>query len=111
MKIGITGADGMIGWHLRAFLRVQERHDVRLATRPTFADPERLTAFVDGLDAVVHFAGMNRGAESEVEATNIALATSLITAFERAGPPPRVAYSNSTQVDQDTAYGRGKRAA
>lgn len=112
MNIGITGADGLIGWHLRAFLRVQGGvHDVRLATRPTFADPDRLAAFVKGLDAVVHLAGMNRGEETEVEATNVALAKVLVAAFERAGATPRVAFSNSTQVDQDTAYSRGKRAA
>jgi len=111
MRIGITGSDGLIGWHLRALLRVRGGHDVRLATRPTFSDPEQLAAFVDGLDAVVHFAGMNRGEAAEVEATNLALAKALVAAFERAKAAPRVAFSNSTQMDQDTAYGRGKRVA
>ncbi len=111
MNIGITGADGLIGWHLRAFLRVQGGHEVRLATRPTFADPDQLAAFVDGLDAVVHLAGMNRGEEAEVEATNAALAVALVAACERTGATPRLAFSNSIHVDRDTAYSRGKRAA
>ncbi len=111
MKIGITGADGLIGWHLRAFLRVQGGHDVRLATRATFSDPDRIVAFVEGLDAVVHLAGVNRGEEAEVESTNKTLAVNLVSAFERAGVAPRVAYTNSIHLDRDTAYGRGKRAA
>lgn len=111
MNIGITGADGLIGWHLRAFLRVRGGHDVRLATRHTFVDPDRLAAFVDGLDAVVHLAGMNRGEEAEVEATNVGLAVALVTAFEKSGAVPRVAFSNSIHVDRDTAYSRGKRTA
>lgn len=111
MKLGITGADGLIGWHLRACLRIRGGHEVRLATRSTFADPGKLVAFVDKLDAVVHLAGMNRGEEADIEATNRDLAISLVNAFERAGVAPRVAYSNSIHAGRDTAYGRGKQAA
>ncbi len=111
MNIGITGADGLIGWHLRAFLYLKGGFNVRLATRPTFAQPDQLAAFVEGLDAVVHLAGMNRGNETEVEATNVGLAEALIAAFERTGGAPKVAFSNSIQADLDTGYGRGKRSA
>lgn len=111
MNIGITGADGLIGWHLRAFLRARGGHDVRPATRATFSDPSRLAAFVGGLDGVVHLAGMNRGDEAEVERVNIELSRALVEAFERTGAAPRVAFANSTHVDRDTAYGRGKRGA
>ncbi len=111
MNLGITGADGLIGWHLRAYLRIQGGHEVRLATRSTFADPNKLATFVAKLDAVVHLAGMNRGEEADLEATNKGLAVALVNAFERAGVTPRVAYSNSIHADRDTAYGRGKCAA
>lgn len=111
MRLGITGADGLLGWHLRALLRVQAEHDVRLATRATFADATRLAAFVEGVDAVVHCAGMNRGAETEVEAINIALAEALVAACERSATKPRLVFSNSAHIERDTCYGRGKRAA
>ncbi len=111
MNIGITGADGLIGWHLRAFLRLQGGHNIRLATRPTFADPDQLTAFVTGLDAVVHLAGMNKHDEG-VEAINLKLAVDLTAALERAKVSPRVAYSNTIWADRDdTPYSRSKRAA
>lgn len=112
MKIGITGADGLIGWHQRAYLKtVDKGHEVRLADRSTFSQPGLLAGFVDGLDAVIHLAGMNRGDEAEIEATNSGLARDLVAACEQTGARPFVVYANSTHEDRDTAYGRGKRAA
>ena len=67
MKIGITGCDGLLGWHQRAYLKTMDGgHEVRLANRATFAQPESLAGFVQGLDAIIHLAGMNRGADAEV---------------------------------------------
>lgn len=111
MKIGITGADGLIGWHQRAYLKAIGGHEVRLANRATFSQPELLLSFVAGLDAVIHLAGMNRGDESEIEAVNTALAQKLVTACEQASASPYMVYANSTHEDRNTAYGRGKRAA
>jgi len=111
VKIGITGSDGLIGWHLRAYLRVIRDDEVRLANRTTFAEPARIGAFVTDLDAIIHFAGVNRGEELEVEAANVALARELAAACERKGSRPFLVFANSTQEGQDTGYGRGKRAA
>jgi UDP-2-acetamido-2,6-beta-L-arabino-hexul-4-ose reductase len=111
MKIGITGADGLIGWHQRAYLKIIGGYEVRLASRETFRQPELLTGFVDGLDAIIHLAGMNRGEDAEIEATNTALARDLVSACEQTGTRPFVVYANSTHQDRDTAYGRGKRVA
>jgi len=112
MKIGITGADGLLGFHLRALLHArQEAQEVRLATRETFRDDTSLDRFVLGLDAIIHCAGMNRGGEAEVESVNLLLAADLVAALERTGSWTRVIYANSTHHVRDTAYGRGKRAA
>lgn len=111
MKIGVTGADGLIGWHQRAYLKAIGGHDVRLANRTTFSQPELLVDFVTGLDAIIHLAGMNRGDEAEVEAVNAALAQKLVAACEQASVSPFMVYANSTHEDRNTAYGRGKRAA
>lgn len=112
MKLGITGADGLIGWHQRAYLKaIDGGHAVRLADRAAFQQPEALAAFVQGLDAIIHLAGMNRGADAEIEATNAALARDLVAACEQSGTRPFLVFANSTHQDRDTAYGRGKRAA
>jgi UDP-2-acetamido-2,6-beta-L-arabino-hexul-4-ose reductase len=112
MKIGITGADGLVATHLRAHLHKREDiAEVRLARRDTFRSPSALDGFVAGLDGIVHCAGMNRGEDTEVEQTNGWLAEMLVAAFERTGARPRVVYTNSTHYERDSAYGRGKRAA
>lgn len=112
MKIGITGSEGLIGWHQRAYLKtIGGDHEIRLANRETFKQPHLLAGFVNGLDAIIHLSGMNRGEDTEIEATNAALASDLIAACEHTGARPFVVYANSTHQDRDTAYGRGKRAA
>lgn len=112
MKIGITGADGLIGFHLRALLRASQGvHETRLATRDTFRDSGSLSRFVEGLDTIFHCAGMNRGDEAEIERVNRQLAEELAAALERAGSRATVVYANSTHFSRDTPYGRGKRRA
>ena len=112
MKIGITGSEGLIGWHQRVYLKtIGGDHEIRLANRETFKQPGLLTGFVGGLDAIIHLAGMNRGDDTEIEATNTALACDLVAACEQTGTRPFLVYANSTHQDRDTAYGRGKRAA
>lgn len=112
MKIGITGSEGLIGWHQRAYFKtIGGDHEIRLANRETFKQPGLLTGFVDGLDAIIHLAGMNRGDDTEIETTNTALARDLVAACEQTGTRAFVVYANSTHQDRDTAYGRGKRAA
>lgn len=111
MKIGITGADGFIGFHLRARLHALKQHESVHATRAQFASPQALKEFVRDLDWLVHLAGMNRGSDSEVEGVNVRLAQDLVTALERTRSRPSLVFSNSMHMDRDTAYGRGKRAA
>lgn len=111
MKIGITGAEGLIGWHQRAYLETVGGHEVRLANRATFAQPVQLAKFAAELDAIIHLAGMNRGDEAEVENVNMALARDLVTACEQADVQPFMVFANSTHVERDSGYGRGKRAA
>lgn len=108
-RIGITGADGFLGWHLRARLLPQADFTVSCAARGTFSGPGELEAFAAGCDAIVHFAGVNRGEERDVEEGNIALARALADALAAAGNRPHVVYANSTHHARDTPYGRGKR--
>jgi len=112
MKLGITGASGLLGTHTRALLLgTRGAHEVALATRETFASASSLDGFVADLDGILHFAGMNRGEDSEVIATNIDLAERLVVSLRNTGSRPSIAYANSTHVDRGSAYGNGKRRA
>jgi UDP-2-acetamido-2,6-beta-L-arabino-hexul-4-ose reductase len=69
-----------------------------------------MAAFAEGCDAVVHFAGMNRGDDQVLYATNLALTRTLLEACAAAGARPHLVFSSSTHVERETAYGRSKRA-
>ncbi|PTA67125.1 polysaccharide biosynthesis C-terminal domain-containing protein [Deinococcus arcticus] len=111
MRIGITGARGLLGTHLQAYLRGQPETQVVSGGREVFASAQATQAFVRQCDAIVHLAGMNRGEDQEVAATNIRLCEQLVEALEAAGERPHVLFSSSTHIERDTAYGASKRQA
>lgn len=111
MRIGVTGASGFLGRHVRCYVHGSGQHEVVPGLRGTFSTPETLDAFVERCDAIVHTAGVNRAPDDELEQTNTWLADQLVASFERTGSRPAVAYANSVQSDRDNAYARGKRAA
>ncbi|CAM4152484.1 NAD-dependent epimerase/dehydratase family protein [Deinococcus marmoris] len=109
-KIGITGADGLLGTHVRAYFHGLDDLEVRAANRQTF-EVGRLAEFVDGCDAVLHLAGMNRGEDDVVARTNLELTRQLIEALEERGSTAHVLFSSSTHIERDSAYGTSKREA
>jgi UDP-2-acetamido-2,6-beta-L-arabino-hexul-4-ose reductase len=82
---------------------------VKVASRETFQSEGALQAFVQGCQAIVHLAGMNRGDDSELYDTNILLTQKLIQSLVSESISPHVIFSSSTHRERDTAYGRSKR--
>lgn len=121
MRIVVTGAAGLLGRHAAIRLHAENRaarfkgeaepFDLVPVDRAAFADPARLRAALAGAGAVLHFAGINRAPEAEVEHGNPAIATALVSACRDAGVAPHIVYANSTHAGDDTPYGRGKRRA
>lgn len=109
IKVGITGINGLIGWHLHAFLHGQPNIMVVQANRKTFASQKALSDFVASSDVVVHLAGMNRGDERTLAETNIALTKYLIGACEHTNRKPHIIFSSSTHIFRDTPYGNSKK--
>lgn len=119
MKIVVTGSGGLLGWHCAARLHAAncaaryvgkaEPHELALLDRAGFADEARLDAAVRGADAILHFAGVNRGTEQEVADGNPAIAAALAAAVERSGGRPHIVYANSTHARIDSPYGWSKR--
>lgn len=110
-RIGITGADGFIGWHLRTFLLPDPEIKVVVAGRDTFNDPHKLREFAGAVDAIAHLAGANRGDDRELHDTNVALAGQLVDACAAAGTKPHIVFANSTHYTRSSAYGTSKRGA
>lgn len=112
MKIGITGANGFVAWHLRCYLHTlgDQVDEVRLANRNTFTNVEVLQAFVDGLDFIIHLAGVNRGADEELLEGNRQPARQLVDAMNKTLSNAAVMYSSSTHsVEPSSVYGMAKK--
>lgn len=108
MKILLTGAGGFLGWHTRLRLHALTEHEVLPVTRRNWTD---LRSLLEGADAVIHLAGVNRGPESEVEQGNVALADDLAGALGELDSPVDVIFANSIQSGNGTPYGSGKASA
>jgi UDP-2-acetamido-2,6-beta-L-arabino-hexul-4-ose reductase len=108
----VTGAEGFLGWHLRVLARAMTMPEPIIASRDTLADPLRLARMLDGVDRVVHMAGVNRGEPDEVAAGNVQVANDLAVGLRACKTPPKtVVYANSIQAGNGTPYGDSKAAA
>lgn len=110
MRVAITGASGLVGWHIRCALHGGGVQTVAIG-RAEFDDGDQLGAALEGCAAVIHAAGANRGKDSQVERTNVQLAEDLAKAIQGESGQPLIVYLNSTQHLNDTPYGRSKRIA
>ncbi len=108
MKVLLTGSAGFLGWHTRVRLQALTDHEVVAVSRDNWS---RLPQLAQGVDAVIHLAGVNRGPPAEVECGNVDLARDLVDAISAAGAGTLVVYANSTQSGNDTPYGAGKARA
>ena len=137
MKVLVTGASGFLGSHIAEQL-VAAGHTVRLLLRKTssrqflafpfeealgdITDPDSLPAAVDGVDTIVHAAGLVKARnEAEFAAVNATGTANLAAAAESSVPSlRRLVYISSlaargpggAKTDQGpiTAYGRTKLA-
>lgn len=121
MKIVVTGARGLLGWHAAARIHAAgcaaryrgapPPHELVQVDRAAFEDSAALAVALQDADAVLHFAGINRGDDAAVEAGNPAIARALIAALAASGTTPHIVYANSVHAALDTPYGRSKRIA
>ena len=121
MRIVITGAKGLIGWHAHARLHAANcsaryrgesaPFDIVALDNTAFNDDGTLQNAIKEAQAVLHFAGVNRAADHKLETANPAIASRLVDACEITGFKPHIIYANSTHVASDTAYGNSKRIA
>ena len=121
MRVVVTGAGGLIGSHARARLHAAncaaahcgapEPWQIVALDHAAFQDDAQLGAALEGAAAVLHFAGVNRAPEAEVETANPAISQRLVSACHAAGSDPHIIPANSTHAGGDTAYGRSKARA
>ena len=85
IKVGVTGSNGFIGWHLCRTLELDNtKFELIEFKRDWFNDSINLDNFVSKCNIVVHLAGLNRHSEdAAIYNTNVALAEKLVESFKR----------------------------
>ena len=111
IKVGITGQAGFVGTHLYNTLGLYPEKFERIPFEDAyFQNKNKLKAFVQSCDAIVHLAAMNRHNDPEVlYETNMGLVRQLIAACEATHSAPHILFSSSTQEERDNLYGKSKK--
>ncbi len=108
----MTGAEGFLGWHLRARLWALHGLGTTSLDLRTGDVVGKSLRDHDESSLIFHLAGVNRAdTNEEVERGNQDLAALLAAQIRAAGRAVHVVYANSIHSSADTPYGRGKAGA
>ena len=110
-KIGITGQNGFVGYHLYQTMQLYKDEFTLIDfDRSYFEDSSKLDAFVSQCDVIVHLAALNRHNDPEViYEMNTGLVKKLVLALERTQSKAHIIISSSTQEERDNLYGKSKK--
>ncbi|WP_457946045.1 polysaccharide biosynthesis C-terminal domain-containing protein [Pseudarthrobacter sp. alpha12b] len=110
-RTALTGAGGFLGFHTRALLHSLGQEVDAVLVGDAFNEDEAIGQ-VDGVDRLIHLAGVNRGTEAEVTSGNVRFAEQLVRVLTRCKTPPSiVVYANSIQAGNKSVYGVAKEEA
>jgi UDP-2-acetamido-2,6-beta-L-arabino-hexul-4-ose reductase len=109
-KILITGSKGFIGTNLISALSREK--DILVRTFDVDDDPGLLETYLDEVDFIYHFAGVNRPQNpAEFEAGNAQSTASLVKILQKSGRCVPILLTSSIQAERDNPYGKSKKAA
>lgn len=111
IKVGITGRNGFVGYHLYQTLALKKDEFSLIAfDRSFFDDNQTLDDFVSSCDVIVHLAALNRHDDSQfIYDTNISLVKTLVDSLKRTTCKSHLIISSSTQEKRENLYGKSKK--
>ena len=111
MKIGITGQNGFIGYHLLQTIKfTQEDSSIVPFERSFLNDSKALGSFVSSCDVIVHLAGVNRSeTDEQVYDDNIKINSLLKKALIGANFKGHLLFASSSQENGGSIYGKAKK--
>jgi len=111
LKIGITGQDGFIGYHLAKTIKYKfDKYTIVPFERKIFGNSKLLETFVSSCDVIVHLAGVNRASSNEeVYNSNIQINVDLKEALINSSFKGHLIFASSFQEDSNSMYGKAKK--
>jgi UDP-2-acetamido-2,6-beta-L-arabino-hexul-4-ose reductase len=110
MKVLVTGANGFIGKNLR--LRLSELSGVDILTFVHEDRRSKLDFALESADAIIHLAGVNRPASSDLfDQVNAGFTQEICDGLLALGKSIPLLFASSAQAELDNPYGRSKIAA
>lgn len=113
LKIGVTGSNGFIGWHLCNTLLLDKKKFLVIEfNRKYFEDDSKIDDFISKCDIVIHLAGLNRHNDDHViYNTNVGIAQKLINSLLRTKFKGLLLFSSSIQEERNNSFGNSKKVA
>ena len=111
IKVGITGSNGLIGYHLRVLLNTINDIEYKLADRTTFKSEDKLISFAKNLDVIVHLADINIYSKSvDILKENMNITERVTKAVKGSSKPPHIIFASSihTVLNPNTPYSKSK---
>ena len=110
-KVGITGSNGFIGWHLCNILSLDiGKFEIIKFPRSCFDRNTEIDSYVNKCNIIIHLAGINRhGDQNYIYEKNIELANNLINSLTRTRFKGHLIYSSSIHENKESAFGRSKK--
>ena len=111
MRIGITGQNGFIGYHLTQTIKYKYTDYTIVPFQKFFFEKENLLKeFVSTCDIIVHLAGINRAnSDQEVYDGNMRITNSLKKALVGARFQGQLLFASSSKENGDSIYGKAKK--
>ena len=113
LKVGITGQNGFIGYHLyNNLLLNKEKYKIIDFKRDYFLSHDLMDSFVSNCDIIVHLAAINRDNDpSIIYKTNIELANSIVDSLFRTKFNGLFIFASSIQENLENTFGKSKKEA
>lgn len=109
MNVLVTGANGFIGKNVCIKLQEIGANVIKFCRDTSLSEIREQLASVD---AVLHFAGVNRPQNpTEFYADNAGLTESLCSLLKEAGSGAKILFASSSQAENDSDYGKSKAQA
>tara|TARA_X000001036_G_scaffold419933_1_gene440270 strand:+ start:952 stop:2067 length:1116 start_codon:yes stop_codon:yes gene_type:complete len=111
LKIGITGQNGFIGYHLSQTIKYKfEKFKILPFENSFLGNNKLLNSFISSCDVIVHLAGVNRAnLDEEVFNSNMQINNSLNEALINCSFSGHLIFASSYQENSDSLYGKAKK--